>query len=99
MNNFAYRYYMGHRDEFKKYRSPEEFNSNFETAGKVWDSFNGFAIKDSVSLIYLTPRDKQFVEQRIKALLARLIWRNEGFYEILNSNDSTFRRAMKIVQE
>lgn len=99
MNNFAYRYYISHRDEFKKYRSPEEFSAKFETGGQVWDSFNGFAIKDSVSLIYLTPRDRQFVEQRIKALLARLIWRNEGFYEILNSNDSTFRRAMKIIQE
>jgi carboxyl-terminal processing protease len=38
---------------------------------------------------------KAYLLQTIKVLMARQIWRSEGYYQILNSTDSTVAKALQ----
>lgn len=40
-------------------------------------------------------RSKVLLQNNVKALIARAVWKNEGFYSIYNDGDVMFREAMK----
>lgn len=40
-------------------------------------------------------RSKKLLKNNIKALIARAVWKNEGFYAIYNDGDTMFKEAMK----
>ena len=37
------------------------------------------------------------IKRRLKAYLARYRWRNEGFYELLNSEDAVIKKALEVI--
>jgi carboxyl-terminal processing protease len=39
-------------------------------------------------------RSELFVKNQIKALIARAMWRNEGFYTVSNANDELLQNAV-----
>ena len=94
LNNFIYSYYIQHKEEFKKYRSAGDFAMNFNQEESLWNDLVLFAHKDSIDLADLPPTDKKIAQRRIKALLARQPWRNEGFFEVLNLTDPVVKRAL-----
>lgn len=95
LNNFIYAYYMQHVQDLRQFKNPAAFASGFRDDGKLWSSLVSYAAKDTVSLSSVTSRDKEIVQNRIKALLARLIWRSEGYFEISNANDPVVSRALE----
>ena len=44
-------------------------------------------------------RDKITLEHRLKGLLARQIWRTEGYYEVTNNYDPAFIKALEVVSK
>jgi carboxyl-terminal processing protease len=97
LNNFVYRYFIQHKDEFKAYHSATDFAHNFKNEEIIWKDLVSFAAKDSIDLSHLSPSDKSIAQRRIKALLARQPWRNEGFYEVLNLSDQVVKKALEII--
>jgi carboxyl-terminal processing protease len=97
MGNFAYRYYVKHKGEFKAIKSATDFYKQQQNAEALWSDFTGFATKDSIDVKTLTPKDKLFTIRRLIALLARQQWRSNGFYEVLNANDAVVKKAMEVV--
>ncbi|MCW3088075.1 MAG: C-terminal processing peptidase-3, partial [Sediminibacterium sp.] len=49
--------------------------------------------KDTIPLTAITPKDKTELLKRIQSLMARQIWRNEGYFEVANRHDSTILKA------
>ena len=92
--NFVYHYYIQHPELFSKIKSPEELNSQFIPAEKEWAGLVAFALKDSISLGQIKATDKNTLLQRIKNLMARQIWRGEGYFESANRNDSMVLKAI-----
>ena len=41
---------------------------------------------------------KTFVKQQMENLLARQIWRSEGFYELSNADDPMIKKAVAVLQ-
>jgi len=97
LNNFIYQYYIRHQEELRKFQSPEAFYSGFKKEEDFWDELRSYAAKDSVSLDGLAATDRNQVEIRVKALLARLIWRTQGYYFILNQSDPVLKKAMGLL--
>ena len=54
-----------------------------------------FARKDSVDLVIPEGKRKEGLSNRLKSLLARQIWRSEGYYEVVNANDPMMRKALE----
>lgn len=97
LSNFVYRYYVDNIEKFKLFLKPSDFDKGFYVDDAVWKAFVDFAEKDSVSLNTLPGSDKKMLEQRIKSLIARQQWRNEGFYEINNTTDPVIKKALEIL--
>ena len=62
----------------------------------MWDQYVIFTAKeDSVNLSMITEQEKESLQKRLEAYLARFKWRNPGFYQVLNSNDTVIKIAEK----
>jgi carboxyl-terminal processing protease len=94
-NNFVYKYYMAHLPEWQKYKSPAEFAAKFNNTEDAWKQLVVYAMKDSINLSIVPQEDKQEIQDRIKAYLARFRWRTQGFYEVSNSVDDIVKTAIK----
>ena len=92
LNVFLYKFYLDHKAELSQYKSPTEFNKQFN-AEKMWEPVVAFAKKDSVDITQITSGYKPMFLQRLKSNLARQMWRTEGFYEVWNSTDPVIKRA------
>ncbi|MEP6747101.1 MAG: S41 family peptidase [Bacteroidota bacterium] len=99
LSNFAYHYFMDHRAELKTVPSATVLFNQYKTSDPLWNQFSAFALKDSVNISAFTPKDKAFAQQRLIALIARQQWRNNGFYEVLNANDLTVKKAVEEINK
>ncbi len=96
---FVYQFYIAHLAQFNQYKTPMEFAARFQSSDEAWHDLEQYALKDSIFLNKIPATDKKNIEQRIKAYLARLKWRTEGFYEVYNSFDPIFLKALEAVKK
>lgn len=95
LNAFMYNYYIQHRAEINKFNSPADFISKYNNIEDAWRSLVDFAAKDTVDLKNIPASDKDYLQKRIRAQLARYQWRSEGYYEVMNSFDAGIKKAME----
>jgi carboxyl-terminal processing protease len=99
MNNFVYNYYLRNKVRVDRFTSSDDFTKNFINTGEMWDEWVKAAAKDTLQLNTISGRKKELLQIRLKALLARYKWRNTGFYQVLNSDDASVRKAMELVKK
>lgn len=93
LNSFIYNYYLRHKQEVDQYT----------TAGDYINKFNGSDLltglmstaNDSLHLKAISTKEKELLQQRLKAMLARYKWRNSGFYQVLNNEDLVIKKSME----
>lgn len=91
-NNFVYKYYINHQQQFEQYKKPSDLVAGYNPAD-AWQQLVSYAKKDSINLTKIPEADKKNIQNRIKAYLARLKWRTEGFYEVYNKYDPVVQQA------
>ena len=97
LGRFVYSWYIQHVNAFQSYKDPADFIAHFHDEPRVYDALVGYAQKDSIDLRSIPERDRTILQHRLKAFLARQIWRTEGFYEVSNSDDPAFAKALQEV--
>jgi carboxyl-terminal processing protease len=76
------------------------FEKKFVLPSQTWDNYLAAASKDSLSMPrQIPPQVKQVILQRIKANMARYIWRGNGFFTVLNANDNTLKSALEHIEK
>lgn len=98
-NNFIYNYYINHRKEIEKFASPAEFNNSYNNMEDAWRTLVNYAARDTIDLRNTPATDKEYLQKRIKAQLARYKWRAPGFYEVLNTSDPVVKKAMELLSK
>ena len=98
-NNFVYQYYMSHLPIFQQYKTPAEFAAGYNNTEDAWKELVVYAMKDSINLTKVPQKDRQEVEDRIKAYLARFRWRTQGFYEVSNAVDEIVAAAKAAIKK
>ena len=73
-------------------------SSKFKAGENEWQQLNSFAKKDSVDLSSLSVETKKGMLERFPSLLARQIWRTEGFYEVSNQTDPMIKKALETMK-
>jgi carboxyl-terminal processing protease len=96
-SNFIYQYYIANQQDFQQYKTPTELATKFQNTEDAWKQLVVFALKDSIYLSKVPALDKENIEERIKAFIARLKWRSQGFYEVYNLYDPIFKKAKQVV--
>jgi carboxyl-terminal processing protease len=96
LNNFVYTYYLKNRQQIDRYQSTADFIRNFN-GQPMWEEFVIFAKPHAVDLGVITTEQKESLQKRLEAYLARYRWRNTGYYQVLNQDDEMMKRAMEEV--
>lgn len=99
LNRFIYSYYIQHMPVFQSFKTPAEFVKGFHGDEQLWNSLKSFAARDSIDLRTIGARDKEVLQHRVKALMARQIWRTEGYYEVSNAYDAVFNKALETLRK
>ena len=98
IRNFVYNYYIEHKTQLQQYKTPQQFYQQFTIGENEWNELQNFAVKDSVDVQHITGNAKTFVKQQMETLLARQIWRTEGYYELSNAEDPMIKKALSVLQ-
>jgi carboxyl-terminal processing protease len=98
-NSFVYNYYIHNLPQLDQYRSAIDFAQRFTGINDIWNQLVNYAKKDTIYLRNVPERDQEAIKQRLKAYLARYKWRNEGFYEILNMDDTAIKKALEVLKD
>jgi carboxyl-terminal processing protease len=99
LNRFIYTYYIQHLPAFQAFKTAAEFNAGYRDEDKLWNALTTFASKDSIDLHSVSSKDRTILGHRLKAMLARQIWRAEGYFEVSNDYDSAFSKALEVVSK
>ena len=100
INSFVFDYVDAHKNELNKYKSAAEFDKKFNINEHIFNNFTEITkekgIKGSKSEIETS---KTWINLRLKALIARQKWNDEGFYRAINKNDSMIVKALNLFDE
>ena len=97
---FSFRYVDNNRQELKAYQNASDFKANFNSKGKFYNEFMAFAQGEGI-----TPKngDEEISMERIqllaKAHIARNLFNDEAFYQILLQDDKMFQKAIEITRD
>jgi carboxyl-terminal processing protease len=98
LNDFIFGYYIQHQADLKQFRTPAAFYTGFKKDAELWNDLIASAKKDSIDLEGVSASDRSQVEIRAKALLARLLWRTQGYFYIMNQRDPVMKKAMELLE-
>ncbi|MFA5833474.1 MAG: S41 family peptidase [Bacteroidota bacterium] len=89
-------------DQIKnKYKSDlPSFNKNFVIDESLMSEFLGFTKEKKVDFVEEDfKKDKDYIQARLKAYIARNYWNNEGWYSVLLGIDNQVKKAITLFPE
>ncbi len=94
LTNTVYHYFVANRGLFNQYPNPERFSKEY-TPGKVeWNAILSGSQNEKINLADLSIEGKQLILNRFKALISRHLWRDNGYFIILNESDPMIAKAL-----
>ena len=99
IGSFAYKFYLQNLAQLKNYKNPADFIKGFSFSEDNWKMFVNAAAKDSVNLIAVPAKEKADLINRVKSSIARQVWRNEGFFESINTTDEALKKSIEILSK
>lgn len=99
INNFGYRYYLQNPTLIDQYKKPSKFIQNFLLKEDNWILFQNLALRDSIDVSHITPAERSFLEQELKVSISRQLFRNEGYFEAANKNDTIVKKALEVISK
>jgi len=94
-NNYVYNYYLQHKKQVEQYPATSDYASQFD-GSTLLNSIIETA-PDSFRLKTISAEERKLLQQRLKASLARYKWRDAGFFQVLNTEDPVFRKALDTI--
>ena len=99
LNSFAFEYTDYNRVLFlKKYKTAQEFISNFKLGEPEIDAFKKYLITKKITNIFFNGNEKGF-NQILKALIGRNLFDKDAYYPILNENDTAILKAVEVLNK
>ncbi|WP_242692118.1 S41 family peptidase [Aridibaculum aurantiacum] len=98
LSNFIYTYYIQHKPELTNYQKANDLAEAFRAGDNEWEALKNFAAKDTINLAKVSAKDKADILKRIPGLLARQMWRQEGYYQVMNRTDDFVKKAMEVMK-
>lgn len=96
--NFAYKFFIQNEAALKAYKTTRDFVTTFSLNENNWQAFVNAAAKDSVNLNNITAAEKTELGIRIRSAIARHLWRNEGYFEVINAEDKGIKKGLEILK-
>ena len=98
ISSFAYNFYLQNQAILKAFKTPADFIKGFNLSEENWKQFSDAASKDSININVASAKEKSSLSNHIKSSIARQIWRNEGYFEVMNTTDEVIKKALEILE-
>lgn len=97
---YAYDYLDMHRKEItEKFPDFESFRQHFQIGDDAYKKFIEYALKNGIKKDESGQTySSSLIRTQLKALIARQIWKNEGFYPIIHELDATLKKAEELMK-
>jgi carboxyl-terminal processing protease len=96
LNQFAYTYTDKHRSELKKYTDVKKFNSQFND--NIFEEFVAYASTKNVKATKEEiQKSGEYIGVHLKALVARQLWRDQGYFTVISATDKAIQKALSIL--
>jgi carboxyl-terminal processing protease len=80
----------------KKFKNYKDFGSDMNLGNQILNEFVSYAAKKGVAKNDAQiQKSRLWLINRLQSLIARNLWKNEGFYYILNKDDNFMHAALK----
>jgi len=100
LNQFVYQYYLAHKSTLQPLTTVLQLQNTFKPGTTEWEAFKSVTLmKDGINLNEVTEAEKNKILFHMQTLIARLLFHNEGYYEILNQKDNMVLKAMEVVKK
>jgi carboxyl-terminal processing protease len=100
INQFAFEYVDKHREKMKQYRSFNDFNRTFTISDHMFSEFIKFNERNGIAGDFKSiNKSSRLLRLRLKANIARHMWKGEGFYPIMHEIDNAFQKALTVLRE
>ena len=96
-SSFVYEFYLSHRQALDAFANADQYVRGFASGDQMWNDFVNFSAKEGIDLNKISAKDKASLQKRLKASLARFKWRNNGFYQVMNSDDAVVTKAIEVL--
>jgi carboxyl-terminal processing protease len=98
VTEFAYSYLDQNRKSFEKYKSFAAFNKDFSVNDDIYREFENYALKNGVAKDEKGEKiSSSIIRTQLKALIARQIWKNDGFYPVIHQVDASLKKALQLI--
>jgi carboxyl-terminal processing protease len=95
IREYAFNYYNDNKATLSKMKY-EDFKQSFKVTEKMLNQITEMGRKANITADPLSIQASQkLIQMHTKALIARSIWKNEGFYPIIFEEDEVFQEAIK----
>lgn len=98
---FAAQYLTLNGEQIKsKYKTLESFDNGFVVGEEMLNNFTTFAKGKSIEFVQEDyTKDKDYIQSRLKAYIARNYWGNEGFFVASLPIDTQLKKALSLFPE
>ena len=98
LSDFGYLYILNNPQVATAYKDADQFTKNFQVAEADWNYFAQVAAKDSIYVTNISAKERAFITKTLKASIARQLFRTEGYYEVMNSDDKAVLKALEVMK-
>ena len=100
ISEFAYNYYYAHKNDFAGYKDFESFKNNFSVSNSLYNEFISYCFKNGMDKTdeKYSAASQQFLGLRIKAFIAKQLFKSDGFYGILATDDTMILKALQVLK-
>jgi carboxyl-terminal processing protease len=100
VNDFAFDYADKHRPELKNLKTPDNFKKTFVISDAIFNDFVAYAEKNKIKRNENGIKaSAALVKNQLKALIARNIWNNDGFYPLMQDQDNILKKAIELMKQ
>lgn len=100
LDDFIYSYFAHNPKIFKSFGSFQEFDATLDFKGDFGKQLDAVCSKISPlyrSIVKARPSELTLLQNYVKATLARIMFNNDGFYNVMNRSDKVLKRAYEVI--
>jgi carboxyl-terminal processing protease len=101
LNNTIYEYFSKNSKEMSVYKTFRQFDATFVVTPQLLASLKANylpAYSKQVAKVWTDARAMDVLRNRIKATVARMLFRTNGYYQEVNKDDNVINRALNILR-